>query len=490
MAFMLAILCCTFSALGSFLFGYDSGIISSSVAQEDFRRRFENSLSDPAVGGIIASFTGGAMIGSAAVSLISDAFGRRNALLAGGILAACGAALQGGAISIAMLIAGRFMAGLAIGLLSATVPVYCSEIAPFRIRGLLAGMQQWMIGWGFVVAQWVGYGCSLVTGSFSWRFPLSFQAAPAVLLVAATAFLPESPRWLIEQEKLAEGHGVLRRLRASHDDPRSLEAEFLQIQRGIARARRSVVKSWPELLRCPGWRRRLLLGTTIQASTQCSGINVINYYGPRIYAALGFETSRSLMIIGVSGALAQAWNTLCLLVLDRIGRRTLLIPSLIGMGATLCVEATLFEFFHPETSRNANALRAQVAMYFVFSLFFTSLGVISWIYPSEIFPTAIRARGTSVSTFVNWSLNLVFAQCSPIALSRLKYRYFYCFMAFNWVGAVIVWIFFPETLGKTLEGVEEVFEGQRNNDDTALEAHSCTEKGNRIMSERKRIDSL
>ncbi|KMU79015.1 solute carrier family 2 [Coccidioides immitis RMSCC 3703] len=410
MAFMLAILCCTFSALGSFLFGYDSGIISSSVAQEDFRRRFENSLSDPAVGGIIASFT-----------------------------AACGAALQGGAISIAMLIAGRFIAGLAIGLLSATVPVYCSEVAPFRIRGLLAGMQQWMIGWGFVVAQWVGYGCSLITGSFSWRFPLSFQAVPAVFLVAATAFLPESPRWLIEQEKLAEGHGVLRRLRASHDDPRSLEAEFLQIQRGIARDRRSVVKSWPELLRCPGWRRRLLLGATIQASTQCSGINVINYYGPHIYAALGFETSRSLMIIGVSGALAQAWNTLCLLVLDRIGRRTLLIPSLIGMGATLCVEATLFEFFNPETSRNANALRAQ---------------------------------------------------CSPIALSRLKYRYFYCFMAFNWVGAVIVWIFFPETLGKTLEGVEEVFEGQQNNDDTALEAHSCTEKGNRIMSERKRIDSL
>ncbi|QVM08545.1 hypothetical protein D8B26_003233 [Coccidioides posadasii str. Silveira] len=131
MAFMLAILCCTFSALGSFLFGYDSGIISSSVAQEDFRRRFENSLSDPAVGGIIASFTGGAMIGSAAVSLISDAFGRRNALLAGGILAACGAALQGGAISIAMLIAGRFMAGLAIGLLSATVPVYCVRTSLF-----------------------------------------------------------------------------------------------------------------------------------------------------------------------------------------------------------------------------------------------------------------------------------------------------------------------------------------------------------------------
>ncbi|WEW55243.1 hypothetical protein PRK78_000672 [Emydomyces testavorans] len=351
-------------------------------------------------------------------------------------------------------------------------------------------MQQWMIGLGFVTAQWIGYGCSLTTGPFSWRFPLSFQAAPAILLAAGALFLPESPRWLIEHGRPTDGHEVLKRLQTPHsgNNQQFLDDEFQQIQKAIIQEHTSIVKSWTTLLHHPIWRRRVLLGAGIQAFTQCSGINVIYYYGPRIYAALGFSTSRSLLIIGISGALGQTWNTLCLFALDRIGRRKLLIPSLLGMGATLCVEATLFQFFNPANSHNANALRAQVAMYFVFTLFFTSLGVISWIYPSEIFPTAIRARGTSVSTFVNWSLNLVFAQCSPIALSRVGYKYFYCFMVFNWVGAVLVWAFFPETLGKTLEGVEEVFGTQKKDDGVSSEAFASGDKDNGVVSER-RIDS-
>lgn len=287
--------------------------------------------------------------------------------------------------------------------------------------------------------------------------------------------MPESPRWLIEHERPTEARRVLRRLHtvsSSNNNKDALEIEFQQIQTAITQDRSSAVRSWSELLRRPTWRRRVLLGSAIQALTQCSGINVVYYYGPRIYAALGFSTSRSLMIIGISGALGFTWNTLCLFTLDRIGRRKLLIPSLVGMGATLCVEATLFPFFNPETSRNVNALRAQVAMYFVFTFFFTALGVISFIYPSEILPTAIRARGTSISVCVNWSLNLVFAQCSPIALSKLGYRYFYIFMAFNFAGAVIVWAFFPETLGKTLEEAGEVFEQKKTDDGSHLDNHS------------------
>ena len=123
----------------------------------------------------------------------------------------------------------------------------------------------------------------------------------------------------------------------------------------------------------------------------------------------------------------------------------------------LYASMTLAQYFNPSSSHNANALRASVAMYFVFSVFFTSLGVISWVYPSEIFPMAIRARGTSLSTFTNWALNLVFAQCSPIALSKMGYRYFYIFMALNWLAAVLVYLFYPETLSRTLEQLDELF---------------------------------
>ncbi|KAK2786538.1 hypothetical protein FQN53_006472 [Emmonsiellopsis sp. PD_33] len=407
MPYILVTICCAFAALGSFLFGYDSGIIASSIAQDDFVGRFGGQLDDATTGGIVSSFTGGAIVGSIGVSYLSDAYGRRVTIFVGGVLAAFGGALQGGAVTIAMLVAGRFIAGLAIGLMSATVPAF-----------------------------------------------------PAIFLAFGALFLPETPRWLIGHGKPEAGLKVLIRLHSNHKHTNNelVHHEYEQIRDTIAREQQETTKSWREILITrPSWRRRILLASGIQAFTQCSGVNVINYYGPRIYATLGFSTSNALMIIGISGALSQTWNTVCLGLLDNVGRRKLLIPSLLGMGATLCVEATLSRYFDPDTSTNTHALRAAVAMYFVFSFFFTPLGVISWIYPSEIFPTAIRARGTSVSTFVNWGLNLVFAQCAPIGLSRLGYRFFYCFMAFNWVGAGLVWLAYPETVGRSLEEVQEVF---------------------------------
>ncbi|OOQ87894.1 hexose carrier protein [Penicillium brasilianum] len=464
MPYFLVTLCCTFAALGSFLFGYDSGVISSSIEQDAFLNYFGSpGLSDAASGGIISSYTGGAIIGSLLAPYVSDFYGRRMVIFIGGLLATLGAALQGGSVTVAMLIAGRFIAGGAIGLMSATIPVYCSEVAPPRIRGLLASMQQWMIGLGIMVAQWVGYGCSLRTGNFSWRFPLSFQTAPAVILVCGIWFLPESPRWLIEHGQEEAGRAVLARLHlnsnASNQD--LVEQEMNQIHQSVANEKQLVVRSWRQLLLSRQWRYRILLACGIQAMTQCSGVNIIQNYGPRLYKTLGLSTSTSLMIIGVWGALAQFWNTVFMTFIDKVGRRKLLIPSLLGMGAVMCVEATLARYVDfGDTNANPNALRAAIAMFFIFSLFFTALGMISWIYQSEIFPTAIRARGSSVATATNWSLSLIFAQCSPIALTRIGSDYFYCFVAFNWVAVFVVWFWYPETVGRSLEEVEEVFGGR------------------------------
>ena len=457
--------CCIFAALGSFLFGYDSGIIASVIAVPDFEAHIGHGiLSDDATGGIVSAYTGGAILGSLAVSHVADPFGRRMAIFIGSIFAALGGALQGGANNVAMMIVGRLIAGVAIGILSATIPNYCSEVAPPTIRGLLAGMQQWMLGLGFVVAQWVGYGSSKATGSFTWRFPLSLQVLPALILGAGIFSLPESPRWLLEQERPTEAQSTLERLHLNkgRSNIEFVAREFQEIRDAIL-AEKAAIRSvsWKTVFTNAPYRRRLALACGIQALTQTSGVNVIGYYGPRIYATLGFSVSTSLFIIGIYGAFAQLWNTVCLAILDRIGRKTLLLPSMFGMGAALCVNATLAQYFDPETSTNTNALRASVSMNFVFSVFFTSLGVISWVYPAEIMPTAIRARGTSLSTVTNWSLNLLFAQCSPLALSKMGYRYFYIFAALNWVGGVLIYFFYPETLGRTLEQLDELFGDQR-----------------------------
>lgn len=167
------------------------------------------------------------------------------------------------------------------------------------------------------------------------------------------------------------------------------------------------------------------------------------------------------MIIGIWGALALVWNTLFMTFVDKVGRRKLLIPSFFGMGAAMCVEATLARYFDfDDSNANPDALRAAIAMYFVFAFSFTPLGLISWIYPAEIFPTAIRARGSALATATNWSLNLIFAQCSPIALTNIGSRYFYCFVGFNWAAIFITWLWYPETVGCSLEEVEEVFTGK------------------------------
>ncbi|KIW96413.1 uncharacterized protein Z519_03482 [Cladophialophora bantiana CBS 173.52] len=435
----------------------DSGIISSSIAQTDFVNRFGNgTLADNTAGGIVSSFTGGAIVSSLFLNVLSDKYGRRAAIFLGALLACLGGALQGGANNVATIIVGRVIAGLAIGLLSATIPNYCSEVAPPKFRALLAGLQQWNIGLGFVCAQWIGYGSSLVHGPFSWRFPLSFQVLPALVLAAGIWFLPESPRFLAERGDTLHAHAILERLHRNHE---LVEAEYRRIQDNLEAEQKSRM-GWLDMFRESRLRRRVLLACGIQLFTITSGINVINYYGPRIYSYLHFSTTRSLMIIGIYGALAQVYNTICIAFVDRVGRRKLLIPSMIGMGAALCVNATLSHFYidgNQDPSRNENALRACVAMYFVFSVFFTSLGCISWIFSSEVFPTAIRAKGTSLSTFTNWAVNLIFAQCSPIALSGMGYRYFYIFTAFNWVAAAVVYFFYPETQGHTLETVNELF---------------------------------
>lgn len=302
-----------------------------------------------------------------------------------------------------------------------------------------------------------------------------------MILTCGVWFLPESPRWLIEIGKEQAGRSVLTRLRLNRDATNNqlVEHELNQIHESVACEQRSVVHSWRQLITSRQWRYRILLACGLQAFTQLSGTNVIQNYGPRLYKSLGLSTSTSLMIIGIWGALAQLWNTVFMTFIDKVGRRKLLVPSLVGMGAAMCVEATLARYVDfSDTNANKDALRAAIAMFFVFSFFYTCLGLISWIYQSEIFPTAIRARGSSMATATNWSLNLLFAQCSPIALTTIGSKYFYCFVGFNWAAVFLVWFWYPETVGHSLEEVENVFTRQPQEEQpevtTAVEPQSAS----------------
>lgn len=182
--------------------------------------------------------------------------------------------------------------------------------------------------------------------------------------------------------------------------------------------------------------------------------------GPRIYESLGISTQTSLMIIGISGTLAVLYTTVGLAILDRVGRVKPIVIGALGCGFALLVSAVLSQSFPPGPDANQNALRAQVAMNFVINFFFVALGVISWVYPSEIFPTELRAKGNSATTFTNWATGLVFAQISPIALGQIGFKYFYVFFVFDMIAAGCFAAFYPETKGVTLEQMDAVFGGR------------------------------
>lgn len=286
---------------------------------------------------------------------------------------------------------------------------------------------------------------TLVTG----RFPLAFQCVPALILVSGIWFLQESPRWLCEKDRWEEARAVLQKLHndGTAETDQRIELEFREIRDVIEADRINNSTSISTIFTKASWRKRLLLGCGVQAFGPLSGINVINYYGPEIYKILGIDNSTSLMIIGISGSLSIVYCTIGLWALERFGRVKPLIISAAGLGAALVCNAAMSQHLDPS---NGNMLRAMVAMNFVFSLFYTPLGIISWVYPAEIFPVEVRAFGNATTTFTNWVLNLIFAQFSPQALDSIGFRYFYVFFVFN-VIAMLCYIFFYPGKSPTTE---------------------------------------
>ncbi|CAE6424644.1 unnamed protein product [Rhizoctonia solani] len=424
----------TFAAIGSFLFGYDSGIIGS-VISPNFKKFHEyfNEPNHELLGAVVSTFAGGCFFGAMAAGWLADRIGRKRTIQAGSLVAILGCSLQTGAQNISYLMAGRVVAGLAIGCLSMIVPLYQSEISPPNMRGFLTGMTQFMIGMGFLVANWVGYGCQFLDTDAQWRIPLAIQVAPAVLLLVGMFFLPFSPRWLVEKGRNEEALKVIQDLHGNEQNAEFIKLEFAEMLEQIKYEKANMSSKLSDL-----WASKpMLRGNTI------------------------------LLITGINNALGQIVTFVFIYyILDRVGRRLPLIIGAFGMAGCLAIEAAINAKFPGETSKNVAAQQAGVAFIILFgSLFFsTSFGPVSWVYQSEIFPMRVRAMGTSVATMSNWAVNVMISQVSPIGLNRLGWKFYLVFICTNIVNGkshgLIVIFFFPETKGKTLEEMDAVFGDQ------------------------------
>ncbi|KAH7907275.1 general substrate transporter [Hygrophoropsis aurantiaca] len=469
-----------FSAIGAFLFGQ---------TLEQFTAYFNNP-NNALLGAVVSTFNGGCFFGAMGAAWTNDKWGRKRSIQFGSVWTLCGCAMQAGASSIGVLLAGRIIGGVGIGILSMTVPLYNTEIAPPKIRGFMVGLTQQMLGIGFIVANWVGYGCAYLQGDISWRLPLGLQLVPAFLLLVGIQFLPFSPRWLLEHDRDDEARAVVYRLygTATPEAKEVADREYTEMHDQIKADALMRSRRFSDLWATRAMMRRTMVSVGVQVFTQFTGINVINYYGPQMYEALGLSNSQSLLVQGIYGAVGPIANLFFIIfILDSVGRKR---PLMFGAGSfvvTFSILAALVASYPPGTDLNLSAQKAAIAMIFLTSIIFSlSFGPVSWVLASEVFPTRTRSIGTSAATCANWIFNVLLSETSPIGLADVGYKFYILFVCLNAFDFVMIAMFFPETKGKSLEEMAVIF-GDEVDARQVLEDHmdgSENEKKNAVMVER------
>ncbi len=429
-----------FAGLGGLLFGYDTGVISGA---ELFLRK-DFTLSSFALEVIVSGVLVGAAIGALGGGRLADLYGRRRLLIATAVIFAIGAVICAAASSPTVLIIGRIIVGLGIGLSSGTVPVYISEVSPPAARGWTVSIFQLAITVGILLAYVVDYAFAASQG---WRWMLGLAVVPAAIFAIGMILLPESPRWLVKNGHREEARKVLGRIRTSAAADAELKDIEASIQHSEERGRLS------DLLH-PSLRAALVVGIGLAILQQITGINTVIYYAPLIIQSAGIPSaSGAILATAGIGVVNVLMTIVSMWLIDRAGRRPLLLTGIAGMVVTLFA---LGYAFHAPMHGGSLATVAVICMMLYVASFAISLGPIFWLLIAEIYPTTVRSSAEGLSATFNWGANLLVSLTFLTLLEAMgASRTFWLYGVF----AIGAWIFsyylVPETKGRTLEEIEE-----------------------------------
>ncbi|EXJ68768.1 uncharacterized protein A1O5_07699 [Cladophialophora psammophila CBS 110553] len=452
-----------FVALGSFTYGFNSAIMGLVIGLPAFFQYFNINLDDTQgnqiTGATNGLYSGGGILGCIFVPWLLDRLGRRRTIQVAAALAIVSAALQGGSVHIAMFLIARFLNGWAVGMLDTSIPVFQSEISPARQRGRMVGAHGVLIVIGYSCAGFAGFGTYFATPTVSWRLCLSLQIVAPLLLFLGSPWLPESPRWLIDHDRLEDGFQVLRSLHTRPEDPDEIVAreEFLQIRRQIELERADKLsKSWDALFKKPSLRKRLILGFGTQFIAQSTGVLVVNNYQILLYKSLGITGSLPLLLNALYNGLAALMNFVNSLFLDRLGRIRIMLIGLIGCACSLICFTAMVATFGGTSNRVGNGFGVFFLFLFVF-FYGGTMDATSYVYCSEIFPTPLRAQGTGFSVAGLFTATLIYTQTAPVAFAQVGWKFYIVFIILPLLGAALMWKFFPETKLLTLEEISRLF---------------------------------
>lgn len=425
------------AALGGLLFGFDTAVISGTIP---FITEYFN-LSDVLLGWAVSSALLGCILGALLVGRPADAFGRRTMLKAMAALFFISAVWTGLATGLTAFVIARFIGGIAVGGASVLSPMYISEIAPADKRGRLVATAQLAIVIGILTAFFSNY-LLVDLGANNWRYMFIAEAVPSGLFFILLFFVSRSPRWLVKMDRLDEAGRVIASVNPQADVKRAI-GEIVQSIDKEAFAHLSVLFRKPYL-------RLVLIGVAVGMFNQFTGINVIMYYAPSIFKSAGFSDSASLMQTVIIGATNLVSTVIAMSIIDRVGRRFLLLMGALGMTAFL----GLFAVAYLSSAFGSYLLLGCLVGFVAF--FAASQGVVIWVILSEMFPNNIRARASSIGSFSHWFFNTATSFLFPVVAGIVGIGFVFIFYTLATLASFFFFKkFLVETKGRSLEELEK-----------------------------------
>ncbi|KAL5697310.1 Sugar transport protein mst3 [Ranunculus cassubicifolius] len=462
---------CFIGATGGLIFGYDLGISGGVTSMDVFLEKFFPSVyrKQKADTGenqyckfdsqLLTSFTSSlyiaALVASSFASATTRILGRKISMVIGGFVFLVGAALNGAAMNVEMLIIGRILLGVGVGYGNQSVPVYLSEMAPAKLRGALNMGFQNAVNIGILIANLVNYGTNKIKGGYGWRVSLSLAAVPAIIMTIGSLLLPDTPNSLIERGHAEKARSTLRKIRGTDN----VDEEFQDLV-DASEASKKVRHPWSKI-----WERRyrpqLIMAIAIPFFQQVTGINVIVFYAPVLFKTLGFGSDASLVSAVITGVVLLVSTLISTFTVDRYGRRFLFIQGGIQMLISQVVVGIMLGLkfgvsgIGSMPKSYADFVVVMICVYV--AGFGWSWGPLGWLVPSEIFPLEIRSAGQSITVAVNMFFTFVIAQTFITMLCHMKFGLFFFFAGFVIIMTAFIYFLLPETKNVPIEEMNRVW---------------------------------
>ncbi|ODQ83089.1 hypothetical protein BABINDRAFT_31609 [Babjeviella inositovora NRRL Y-12698] len=463
----------TISTLSGLMFGFDISSVSSFVSQEHYLKFF-NHPSAIAQGGITAAMSGGSFLGSLASAFTSDTLGRRISMTLCSFFWIVGAIIQSSSQNQGQLIAGRLISGIGIGYGSSAAPTYLSEISPPKVRGAIGSLFQFAVTVGIMIMFYIGYGCSFINGTGSFRVAWGIQIIPGLILMAGIPFLPESPRWLASIGHWDEAVEIITRVTGKGDaSHRDVVIQLEEIKEQLIIDENASNFQYWDLFRKENIKRTSV-GIFAQIWQQMCGMNVMMYYIVYIFEMAGMTGNINLVSSSIQYVINVVMTIPALLFIDKVGRRPLLLVGAVLMMTWLFASAGLLATYSqpqpngfdgnntvrisiPDTE--GKAAKAVIACSFLFvASFAPTWGPGIWLYCSEIFPTHQRAKASALCAAFNWIFNFALSMFVPSAFRNITWKTYIVFGVMCIAMFFHVYFMFPETRGKTLEEISKMWD--------------------------------